>query len=596
MESSERCPIWPNFRATLLPRTGTYTKVEDSPRAGGGYEITDVAETVITNNFDEEQKARLTTILIDRRTQGDEMPSIDVALVNAAKDGQVLPVHERAERLLRYFAECSHTVGEWISVIPNDSDPKYLRSLAWSESTNWQEILFLTDYLQEKDWIARKENNFQVLVEGYTKFEEIVSRREPPQHLVATSDNWRYPPARIESLKVQNFRALREVEFKSITPLTVLLGPNGSGKSTVFDVFAFLADCFELGLRRAWDKRGRAKDLKTRGAEGPVTIEIKYREPGYPLITYHLAVDERDRAPVVVEEWLRWRRGRYGRPFPFLDYREGKGQAISGDLPDNKTQQIDIPLKSPDLLAVNALGQLAEHPRVVALRDFITGWHVSYLSTDSVREQPEAGSQERLSKTGDNLANVIQYLSEQHPERLDHIFTVLRQRVPRIESVLAETMPDGRLLLQIKDAPFSHPVLARFASDGTLKMLAYLVLLHDPEPPPFIGIEEPENFLHPRLLSELAEECRAASERTQLLVTTHSPFFLNALQPEEVRVLWRDERGYTQSQHVADLPQVHSFLEHGGLLGDLWMEGYFGMGDPLVNQGAPTAPSQGPKR
>ena len=102
-----------------------------------------------------------------------------------------------------------------------------------------------------------------------------------------------------------------------------------------------------------------------------------------------------------------------------------------------------------------------------------------------------------MSKTGDNLANVIQYLAEQHPERLKRIFEVLRRRVPRIEKVLADTMPDGRLLLQIKDAPFSHPVLARFASDGTLKMLAYLVLLHDPAPPPFIGIEEPENFLHP---------------------------------------------------------------------------------------------------
>ncbi len=402
-------------------------------------------------------------------------------------------------------------------------------------------------------------------------------------------------PARIESLKVQNFRALRKVEFKKLAPLTVLLGPNGSGKSTVFDVFAFLAECFELGLRRAWDKRGRAKELKTRGAQGAVTIEIKYREPGYPLITYHLAVDERDRAPVVVEEWLGWKRGSHGQPFRFLEYAHGQGRAVSGERPDQQDKRVDILLKSPDLLAVNALGQFAGHPRVVALRDFVTGWHVSYLSADSARGQPEMGPQERLSKTGDNLANVIQYLAEQHPERLENVFTILRRRVPRIERVLAETMPDGRLLLQIKDAPFSHPVLARFASDGTLKMLAYLVLLYDPEPPPFIGIEEPENFLHPRLLAELAEECRAASERTQLLVTTHSPFFLNALRPQEVRVLWRDDRGYTQSQHVADLPKVRNFLECGGLLGNLWMEGYFSVGDPLVNQGAPTAPPQRPK-
>lgn len=399
-------------------------------------------------------------------------------------------------------------------------------------------------------------------------------------------------PARIQYLKVQNFRALREVEFKDLTPLTVLLGPNGSGKSTVFDVFAFLAECFELGLRRAWDKRGRAKELKTRGSDGPVSIEIKYKEPGFPLITYHLAVDERAGAPVVVEEWLQWRRGQRGKPFRFLDYREGVGRAVSGESPDETDTRVDIPLKSSDLLAVNALGQFAEHPRVAALREFITGWHVSYLSADSARGQPEAGPQERLTKSGDNLANVIQYLAEQHPAQLERIFDSLRQRVPRIERVLAETMPDGRLLLQIKDAPFGNPVLARFASDGTIKMLAYLMLLYDPSPPPFIGIEEPENFLHPRLLPELAEECRAASGRTQLLVTTHSPFFLNALKPNEVRVLWRNDDGYTQTRVAEDLPGIVEFVEQGALLGHLWMEGQLGVGDPLVNQGGPTRPSK----
>ncbi len=171
-------------------------------------------------------------------------------------------------------------------------------------------------------------------------------------------------PARIEYLKVKNFRALKEVEFRDLTPLTVLLGPNGSGKSTVFDVFAFLAECFETGLRRAWDKRGRAKELKTRDSLGPVSIEIKYKEPGYPVITYHLAVDEEKGGPVVVEEWLQWRRGQRGKPFRFLDYRHGQGRAISGESPDESDHRVEIPLKSADLLAVNALGQFADHPRV----------------------------------------------------------------------------------------------------------------------------------------------------------------------------------------------------------------------------------------
>ena len=395
-------------------------------------------------------------------------------------------------------------------------------------------------------------------------------------------------PPRIERLKVQNFRALRNIELKSVTPITVLLGPNGSGKSTVFDVFAFLAECFESGLRRAWEKRGRARELKSRNGEGPVLIEIAYREqPRGPLITYHLEVDERNGRPAVVVEWLRWKRRSYGAPFKFLDYADGTGRVASGELPDAQDARIEVPLSSPDTLAVNALGQLAENPRVVALRNFIMGWHVSYLSSEDARGQPEAGPQNQLSKTGDNLANVIQYLSEEHPTVLTSIFGQLRERVPRIERVTADPMPDGRLLLRFKDAPFAEPVMARFTSDGTLKMLAYLALLHDPVPPPFIGIEEPENFLHPRLLHGLAEECRAAAEATQILVTTHSPFFLDALRPGEVRVLWRDEFGYTRCKSLDQDKEVKAFMDNDALLGDLWMEGYFGVGDPLTGGGMP---------
>jgi len=382
-------------------------------------------------------------------------------------------------------------------------------------------------------------------------------------------------PPRITALKVQNYRVLRDVEFRDLTPLTVLIGPNGSGKSTVFDVFAFLSECFESGLRRALDKRGRLKELRSRNSHGPIVIEIKYKEtPRTPTITYHLAIDERDGAPIVAEEWLQWRRGAHGKPFRFLDYREGKGRAISGESPDEHDRRIEIPLKSPDLLAVNALGQFEEHPRVAALRDFITGWYVSYFSADNARGQPEAGPQERLSRTGDNLPNVLQYLSEQHPARLEEIFDVLRRRVPRIERVLAEVMPDGRLLLQFKDAPFAQPILARFASDGTIKLLAYLTLLYDPTPPPFIGIEEPENFLYPRLLYELGEECRIAAQRTQILVTTHSPHFVDAMKPEEVWLLYRaHEDGYARVLRASESEEVR---RHGkdSYLGYLWMRNF----------------------
>jgi predicted ATPase len=397
------------------------------------------------------------------------------------------------------------------------------------------------------------------------------------------------PVPRIEFIHIKNYRVLRDLKLHDITPLTVFLGPNGSGKSTIFDAFAFLAECFTVGLRKAWDKRNRFRELRSREADGPIEFELKYREaPDSALMTYHLSINENGRGPYIEEEWLSWRRGeRYGAPYRFLDFKQGKGKVIAGEEPGKDDERVEEVLSSPDVLAVNTLGQLARHPRVNALREFITGWYLSYLSADNTRGVPESGPQERLTASGDNLPNVVQYLKEQHPDRLDEILGRLSERVPKLKNVDADVMPDGRLLLQIEDAPFERPIMAKFASDGTLKMLAYLTVLYDPEPPRLIGIEEPENQLHPRLLYGLAEECRHAAANTQLMVTTHSPFFVNGLRPDELWVLYRDDDGYTRAVRSSDMNRINDFIDNGALLGDLWMEGQLEVGDPLTNAGGP---------
>jgi predicted ATPase len=390
------------------------------------------------------------------------------------------------------------------------------------------------------------------------------------------------PTPRIERLLIQNYRVLRNLQLRGLSPMTVFIGPNGVGKSTLFDVFSFLAECLSVGLRKAWDKRGRFRELRSRGADGPIVIEIGYREGRRrPLITYHLAIDEGPRGPFVAQEWLRWKRGSYGRPFRFLDFAEGRGQVISGAEPEIDDKLVDSSLASPELLALNTIGQLSDNPRVVSLRSFVEDWYLSYLSLTDARGTPEAGPQERLSASGDNLPNVIQYLGEQHPERLKQIVEALKRRVPGMGDVVAEPLADGRLMLRIKDVPFEEPILARFASDGTIKMLAYLVLLRDPHPPALLGIEEPENFLHPRLLTGLAEECRELSAGSQVFVSTHSPFFLNGLDPSEVWVMDRDSSGYATTQRVSDMPGALDMSKSGSQLGFLWMEGYFTQGDPL---------------
>ena len=414
------------------------------------------------------------------------------------------------------------------------------------------------------------------------KFDELLHERllVPPLHGTFVPH--------IELLRVKNYRALRDVELKEIKPLSVFLGANGSGKSTIFDVFAFLSECFTVGLRQAWNKRGRFKELRTRGCDGPIEFELKYREkPGTPIITYHLSVNEDTKGPLVETEWMQWRPSSRGKHVRFLDFHWGVGSVIAGETPVHGSARNDERFDDASTLAVSTLGQLAIHPRLSALRRFITNWYLSYLSTDAIRGVAEVVPQERLSETGDNLPNVIQYLQERYPERLEKIISVLSDRIPRLEKVETELMIDGRLLLQIKDAPFEQPTLAKFASDGTLKLLSYLTLLYDPEPPQLIGIEEPENYLHPSLLTGLVGEFIEVSMASQLIITTHSPRFVNEFRAEDVWVLYRDKQGFTVCKRASEMQGINEFMEAGAKLGQLWMEGFFEFGDPLTNAGGP---------
>lgn len=382
----------------------------------------------------------------------------------------------------------------------------------------------------------------------------------------------------LERLRVRNYRVLRDVTFEGLSPLTVLFGPNGSGKSTVFDVFAFLHEAFTTNLRRAWDARGRMAEIRSRGADGPVEIELTCRAP-HPMVeklTYLLIIDEDAGRPVVTREVIRTGRA----AATVLDFSAGKGRAYTNEGEDQLNS-----LQSSDQLAAGVLGQLADFIDPSALRRFISGWYLSHFGSGDTRAVTEIGPQERLSESGENLPNVLRYLREQHPDRLDEILGALRQRVPNLEWIESEEA-DGRLALRLKDAPFDEPIRARFASDGTLRLLAYLIVLHDPDPASIIGIEEPENQLHPRLLHGLAEECRSAAGHSPLLVTTHSPQFADSLRPEELWVLHRGSDGFTRNTRASEIPQVVTMAESGGALGDLWMEGYFGVGDPLAPPGS----------
>lgn len=388
----------------------------------------------------------------------------------------------------------------------------------------------------------------------------------------------------IESIRLKNFRAFQDVTMRDIPKFCILIGANGTGKSTLFSVFGFLRDAMTTNVTAALGRLGGSRgfqEVRSRGCTGPIEIELKIRadlgRKGSNLITYGLSIDEQDGRPVVAREILKYRRGSKGQPWHFLNFSYGSGEAVTNEL-ESVQDESDLlretqTLKNPDILAIKGLAQFERFPAVMALGDLIENWHLSDFHISRARPEQEAGYAEHLSREGENLSLVIEYLYKHHRPVFDTIVEKLKDRVPGITSVDAKTTEEGRVLLKFQDGAFEDPILARFVSDGTIKMLAYLALLYDPKPHPLLCVEEPENQLYPALLWELAEEFRTYALRGgQVFVTTHSPDFLNAANLDEVFWLTKDH-GFSKIFRAKDDKQVAAYMAEGDQMGYLWKEG-----------------------
>ena len=384
---------------------------------------------------------------------------------------------------------------------------------------------------------------------------------------------------RIERLEIRNYRVFRHAVLSDLPRLAVVVGTNGSGKSTLFDVFSFLKDAVAQDAEAAVDKRGGFGELMSRDQAGPIGINLDLRDSDGRLITYELEIGIGGESAVVVREVLRCSEPGDGQRQFYLSFSHGQGMV--GDaksfVPDEVV--LDDPelhvFSDPSVLAINVFGRLRKHRMVSELRNLIENWHISNFHIEDARPSAEAGYSEHLSTRGDNVAQVARYLYEHQPERLQQVLDAMGRRIPGIDSVEARPTEDGRLVLRFQDGSFKDPFIARFVSDGTIKMFAYLVLLYDPKPHPLLAIEEPENQLYPELLHELAEEFRDYARRGgQVFVSTHSPDFLNGVEIDEVFYLVK-QGGYASVRRAHQSKLLRDLVEEGDLPGSLWKQGLF---------------------
>jgi len=406
--------------------------------------------------------------------------------------------------------------------------------------------------------------------------------------------------ALIEGFRIQNYRALKDIAMgkigtdpnlknaRPLTPMTAVIGKNGVGKSSIFDAFGFLSDCMHTDIETACNDRTRGgfDKLVSAGVDDSICITIYYRESKNDRpITYEVSIgkDGKSGLPIVLSERLRQRAKRqsWGQPRSFLRLERGKGSVWVGDdsLEGDESSRRDVEFDQHRLAIVSLAEQFTENPRIALFKKFIQGWYLSYFTPDSARRIPQAGIQKHLNLHGDNIGNVVQYLERSHPIIFKRILEDISRKIPGIGTI--ESYRDSinnNLYLLFKDKGFAKPFTQQQMSDGTLKMFCYMLLLQDPEPPSFICIEEPENGLYHKLLEPLAREFREhATGRkgsSQVFITTHQPYFVDALAPEEVWILEKGEDGFSTICKASDDETVKAMVDEGLPLGSLWYSDY----------------------
>ena len=385
---------------------------------------------------------------------------------------------------------------------------------------------------------------------------------------------------RIHSIRVRNYRALRDVALADIPSLAVFVGANGTGKRTFVDIFRFLKDCLRDDVRAAVWKRGGFERLLSRDA-GDRVIEIALQvemdsesTQMKRLVAYELEVMETTGRQIsVAKESLQYKRSPDGTPCSVFRFKHGRGEALSAspDVP-GWSMPLESPvsgtweLRAPFVLALNGLGQFKQFETASRFREWIENWELNDLCFERPREEPDVSPAQHLRSNGENIAHHAKYLREEHPAAFEALENDLLATFPGVRQVRPVVVGDQWVDLQYWYSDSTEGWLARIAGDNVTRLLAYLALLRDPDPRPLLCIPEPENNLPPIFLRCFASAFSSYAQRRreigQVMLTSNSRHLLNFVHSESVFCLVRKD-GLTRFVRLADNPQIAALIQKG---------------------------------
>ena len=377
--------------------------------------------------------------------------------------------------------------------------------------------------------------------------------------------------ARFGQLSIQGFRRLRDVRL-SLRPLSVMIGANGTGKTSVLDVLSLLASSAQARLSSSISELSGLANVLTYDRAEELGLEITMEVPGHKPLEYSLSLRPQGLAHVIREEVLSQERG-HSTPFCHISSKE---RDIKYYDPEKKKLLPPSWEHNPLETSLAQVPKMFQEPEDFRRRlASSTFYHVLNVDPRSPVRLPQSmGPAELPGRNGEDLVSCLFYLRETNRNRFEAIEDSLRAAFPRFERLDFPPVAAGTLGLAWRERGFSKPLYSHQLSEGTLRFLWLTTLLQSPGLTALTLLDEPEVSLHPELLSLMADQLRDASQRTQIIVATHSDTLIRFLEPSEVVVLDSTEDGMTKLTRADELDLGQWVQDYS--LDELWRNGRLG--------------------
>ncbi len=395
------------------------------------------------------------------------------------------------------------------------------------------------------------------------------------------------------SINVKNFLSLRSIDV-GLQDLSVLVGPNGAGKSNLLKVIQFLGDTARLDLGPAIQMHGGYERLAFRGDKKAPRITLGITglfTPNSSLTApdeYQLSFSQSSATKSSHifsqrrEEFVFKRTAGRGRRITVSGNKVEIQRKVRGE--SDQTKQMSLSNTSAGLSTLPRLGIDDGGAQINTLAELLTTFRIFEVDTKLARMPSIFDSRDAqvLKSDASNLASFLYWLSQQHQDVFAQLVEDLHAIAPSVGNIVFVKIggtDDDAVALKIKEHGVVGLTNMSEASFGTIRAMALLAMLHDPNPPKITCVEEIDHGLHPHALDRIVERLRSASERTQLLVVTHSPALANRLQPKELIVCERDYETGASIIPAVDSDMVSRMAKESDLsLGELWFSGVLGGG------------------